>query len=38
MSSFSCFEEPGIAYKRFKKLTIFNNTTLKKEIQKALAS
>ena len=32
------FEVPGTAYKWFKKLTSFNNTTLKKGIQKALAS
>ena len=32
------FEVPGTTYKWFKKLTSFNNTTLKKGIQKALAS
>ena len=32
------YEEPGTAYKRLKKLTSFNNTTLNKRIQKALAS
>ena len=32
------FEAPGTAYKRLKKLTSFNNTTLNKRIVKALAS
>ena len=32
------FEAPGTAYKKLKRLTIFNNTTLNKRIQKALAS
>ena len=32
------FQIPGNAYNRLKKLTSFNNTTLRKRIQKALAS
>ena len=32
------FEAPGTAYKKLKRLTSFNNTTLNKRIQKALAS
>ena len=35
---FYSYEEPGTAYKWLKKLTSFNNTTLNKRIQKALAS
>ena len=31
-------EAPGTVYKRLKKLTSFNNTTLNKRIQKALVS
>ena len=31
------FQAPGTDYKRFKKLTSFNNTTPKKRIQKTLA-
>ena len=31
------FEAPGTAYKRLLKLTSFNNTTLKKRVQKARA-
>ena len=32
------FEAPDTAYKKLKKLTSFNNTTLNKRVQKAPAS